>query len=128
MPAAGTPPAAPPRPPTTKCRLSRPHQLALRDYVLADTGAQNQADSTVRLLISHSNLQAKFLDIRLDLHVGAGMRATACAVLARPAQMLCNLQSCTRTRWHQDAAALLHLTFHHLAHVYHCLPPVAPCR
>ncbi|KAL4452171.1 hypothetical protein ABPG75_007833 [Micractinium tetrahymenae] len=42
---------------------------ALREYVLADTGAQNQAESTVRLLVSHSNLQAKFMDIRLDLHM-----------------------------------------------------------
>lgn len=47
-------------------------QVALREYVLADTGAQNQADSTVRLLVSHSNLQAKFMDIRLDLHVRGG--------------------------------------------------------
>jgi tubulin-specific chaperone B len=42
---------------------------ALRDYVTAETGAQNQAESTVRLLVTHSNLKAKFMEIRLDLHV-----------------------------------------------------------
>lgn len=42
---------------------------ALRDYVMADTGAQNQAESTVRLLVTHSNLQASFMEIRLDKHV-----------------------------------------------------------
>jgi len=45
--------------------------------VLADTGAQNQAESTVRLVITHSNLQAKFMDIRLDLHVSGAQRGTA---------------------------------------------------
>ncbi|PRW56915.1 tubulin folding cofactor B [Chlorella sorokiniana] len=42
---------------------------ALRAYVLADTGAQTQAESTVRLVVTHSNLQASFMDIRLDLHM-----------------------------------------------------------
>jgi hypothetical protein len=42
---------------------------ALREYVTAETGAQNQAESTVRLVVTHSNLQAKFMEIRLDLHV-----------------------------------------------------------
>lgn len=42
---------------------------ALRSYVLADSGAQNQAETTVRLVVTHSNLQAKFMDIRLDLHM-----------------------------------------------------------
>ncbi|EFN54851.1 hypothetical protein CHLNCDRAFT_17401, partial [Chlorella variabilis] len=36
---------------------------------LADSGAQNQAETTVRLVVTHSNLQAKFMDIRLDLHM-----------------------------------------------------------
>ena len=48
-----------------------PDLQALRDYVMADTGAQNQASSTVRLLVTHSNLKARFLEIRLDLHVSA---------------------------------------------------------
>lgn len=56
-------------------------QEALRNYVLADCGAQNQAESTVRLVITHSNLRASFMDIRLDLHVrgggGGGQRGTA---------------------------------------------------
>ncbi|KAI3438068.1 hypothetical protein D9Q98_000511 [Chlorella vulgaris] len=42
---------------------------ALRNYVLADTGAQSQAESTVRLVITHSNLRASFMDIRLDMHM-----------------------------------------------------------
>ena len=45
---------------------------ALRNYVLADTGAQNQAESTVRLMVTHSNLKANFMEIRLDLHVSPG--------------------------------------------------------
>lgn len=44
----------------------------LREYVSApDAGGQRQADSTVRLHVSHSNLKAKFLEIRLDLHVSS---------------------------------------------------------
>ncbi|GAB4819103.1 hypothetical protein N2152v2_006149 [Parachlorella kessleri] len=41
---------------------------ALREYVTAP-GSQNQSDSTVRLLVTHSNLKAKFLEIRLDMHM-----------------------------------------------------------
>ena len=41
---------------------------ALRDYVTAP-GSQNQSEATVRLLVTHSNLKARFLEIRLDLHV-----------------------------------------------------------
>lgn len=51
-------------------------QEALRAYVLADTGAQNQAESTVRLVVTHSNLQASFMDIRLDLHVRGRLPTT----------------------------------------------------
>lgn len=40
----------------------------LREYVTAP-GSQNQADDTVRLLVTHSNLKAKFMEIRLDLHM-----------------------------------------------------------
>jgi len=42
---------------------------ALRDYVMAETGSQNPSESTVRLLVTHSNLKAKFMEIRLDMHV-----------------------------------------------------------
>lgn len=42
----------------------------LREYVTAP-GSQNQADDTVRLLVTHSNLKAKFMEIRLDLHVSS---------------------------------------------------------
>lgn len=56
-------------------RMSVP-QEALRAYVLADTGAQNQAESTVRLVVTHSNLQASFMDIRLDLHVRGRLPTT----------------------------------------------------
>lgn len=68
-------------------------QEALRNYVLADSGAQNQAETTVRLVVTHSNLKASFMDIRLDLHVswampqgdgdmdgmGAGLWSSCCA-------------------------------------------------
>lgn len=43
----------------------------LKDYVAGeDGGMQAQAGSTVRLHVSHSNLKAKFMEIRLDKHVG----------------------------------------------------------
>jgi len=35
----------------------------------SDGGMQRQAHSTVRLNVSHSNLKAKFIEVRLDLHV-----------------------------------------------------------
>ena len=42
---------------------------ALRDYVTYDSGSLNQAESTVLLEVTHSNLKAKFMQIRLDKHV-----------------------------------------------------------
>lgn len=39
---------------------------ALREYVTGPT-SQNQAETTVRLLVTHSNLNAKFMDIVFDL-------------------------------------------------------------
>ena len=58
---------------------------ALRNYVLADTGAQNQAESTVRLMVTHSNLKANFMEIRLDMHVSADKGAgTVPLPLRRP--------------------------------------------
>lgn len=50
-------------------RLLPPDMQMLRDYVTARSGAQNQAESTVRLQVTHSNLQATFMEIRLDRHV-----------------------------------------------------------
>ncbi|XP_075263802.1 uncharacterized protein LOC142355566 [Convolutriloba macropyga] len=42
---------------------------ALRDYVTYDSGSLNQAESTVLLEVTHSNLKAKFMQIRLDKHM-----------------------------------------------------------
>ena len=52
---------------------------ALREYVLADTGAQAKADSTVLLSVTHSNLRAVFMELRFDLSV--------CIPRAAPAQL-----------------------------------------
>ena len=42
----------------------------LKEYVAQeDGGMQSQAESTVRLHVSHSNLKAKFMELRLDRHV-----------------------------------------------------------
>jgi tubulin-folding cofactor B len=50
--------------------LTRDDIQALKDYVSAPGNlGQNQADSTVRLHVTHSNLKAEFMELRLDLHV-----------------------------------------------------------
>lgn len=50
--------------------LTREDVEGLRAYVVGpDSGFANRSDSTVLLNISHSNLQAKFMEIRLDMHV-----------------------------------------------------------
>ena len=50
--------------------LTRHDIQALKDYVTAPGNlGQNQADSTVRLHVTHSNLKAEFIELRLDLHV-----------------------------------------------------------
>jgi len=41
---------------------------ALRQYVMGPS-SQAQAESTIRLMVSHSNLKASFNEIRLDLHM-----------------------------------------------------------
>merc|ERR1712078_634350 len=41
---------------------------AMRAYVMGDSGL-NQHESTVRIHVSHSNLKAKFMEIRLDKHM-----------------------------------------------------------
>lgn len=49
--------------------ISQADIQSLKDYVAADSGVQNRAESTVLLQVSHSNLRARFMEIRLDLHV-----------------------------------------------------------
>ena len=52
--------------------LSRQDIEALKEYVSAPGNfGQNQAESTVRLHATHSNLKAEFIELRLDLHVRA---------------------------------------------------------
>jgi len=41
---------------------------ALKDFVRQPTG-QNQAEDTVCLQVTHSNLKQRFIEIRVDLHV-----------------------------------------------------------
>lgn len=53
-------------PQTTKMT---PDMQTLRDYVTHDSGIQNQHDSTVLLELTHSNLKAKFMQVRLDKHM-----------------------------------------------------------
>ena len=54
-------------------RAMPPDMAALREYVTAaPSGEQSQAESTVRLHVTHSNLRAQFMEIRLDLHVRGG--------------------------------------------------------
>jgi len=45
---------------------------ALRAYVTADTRAQRRDPTTLRVRVSHSNLRASFLEIRLDAHATIG--------------------------------------------------------
>ena len=50
--------------------LTREDIQALKDYVSAPGSfGQNQAETTVRLHVTHSNLKAKFIELRMDLHV-----------------------------------------------------------
>lgn len=42
---------------------------ALREYVVADTGVQNKADSTVLMMVTHSNLKANFMELRFDRYM-----------------------------------------------------------
>ena len=41
----------------------------LRDYVTYDSGGQARASSTVLLHVTHSNLQARMFELRLDRHM-----------------------------------------------------------
>jgi hypothetical protein len=51
--------------------------LNLREYVTADTGSLNKADSTVLLMVTHSNLKARFMEIRFDRYVRAAFPRAA---------------------------------------------------
>uniref|UniRef100_A0A7S0RMZ6 CAP-Gly domain-containing protein n=1 Tax=Chlamydomonas leiostraca TaxID=1034604 RepID=A0A7S0RMZ6_9CHLO len=48
--------------------ITKEDVVMLKDYVMGSTG-QNRAESTVLLHVSHSNLQAKFFELRLDMHM-----------------------------------------------------------
>jgi tubulin-folding cofactor B len=50
-------------------RIKNTDLLNLRDYVTAESGSLNQADSTVLLMCTHSNLKARFMEIRFDRYV-----------------------------------------------------------
>lgn len=49
--------------------VSRADIEALKAYVSNPVTSLNQAESTVRLAVTHSNLKATFMEIRLDKHV-----------------------------------------------------------
>lgn len=50
--------------------ITREDAQQLKDYVKGpDKGGLHQAESTIMLHVSHSNLKQKFIEIRLDLHV-----------------------------------------------------------
>jgi tubulin-specific chaperone B len=54
----------------------------LKEYVTAPgTFGANQAESTVLIHITHSNLKAEFLEIRLDKHVRSRTRNMLLLVL-----------------------------------------------
>ena len=58
--------------------LTRRDIDALKEYVSAPGNfGQNQAESTVRLHVTHSNLKAEFIELRLDLHVSLSNTQTA---------------------------------------------------
>lgn len=50
--------------------ISQADIQSLKDYVKGPS-SQNQADSIVRLQVTHSNLKAHFMELRLDLHVSS---------------------------------------------------------
>ena len=50
--------------------MSRADVQQLKDYVRGPSGQEaGRADSTVLLQVTHSNLQARFMEIRFDRHV-----------------------------------------------------------
>ncbi|KAJ9516910.1 hypothetical protein QJQ45_027299 [Haematococcus lacustris] len=53
---------------TTAPLISKEDIVALREYVTGQ-GGQNRLESTVLLHVTHSNLKAKFFELRLDMHM-----------------------------------------------------------
>lgn len=54
----------------TRAHLPTQDMDMLRQYVTADGNfGQNQAESTVQLHVTHSNLKVEFMELRLDKHV-----------------------------------------------------------
>ena len=73
--------------------LSRRDIEALKDFVSAPGNfGQNQAESTVRLQATHSNLKAEFIELRLDLHVRPLLPIHSTSFCSIPQEMivLCN--------------------------------------
>jgi len=67
--------------------LSRQDIEALKEYVSAPGNfGQNQAQSTVRLHVTHSNLKAEFIELRLDLHVSLFFPALTRLLIAKLAE------------------------------------------
>jgi tubulin-folding cofactor B len=77
--------------------ISKEDVTMLRDYVMAPSG-QQRAETTVLLHVTHSNLQAKFYELRLDMHVSSGK---AVQIVARktnhPSQQAAHLPSTQMT-------------------------------
>lgn len=76
--------------------LTREDAEQLRAYVVGpDGGGLRQADSTVLLHVTHSNLKAKFIELRFDLHVSvhpswlAARGARGAASVVRHAGSMC---------------------------------------
>ena len=73
--------------------LSRRDIEALKEFVSAPGNfGQNQAESTVRLHATHSNLKAEFIELRLDLHVRPLLPIHSISFCSIPQEMmvLCN--------------------------------------
>merc|ERR1711977_173715 len=81
---------------------------AMRAYVMGDSG-QNKAESLVLINVSHSNLKAKFMEIRLDKHMtiedvcdklrrhcGTGVENMMLQLFNNAGQMVCQLDDMNR--------------------------------
>merc|ERR1711959_399490 len=81
---------------------------AMRNYVMGESGAC-QADTIVRMQVSHSNLKAKFMEIRLDKHMtiqdvcdklrrhcGTGVENMMLQLFNNAGQMVCQLDDMNR--------------------------------
>ena len=68
---------------------------ALKDYVKGPS-SQNQADTTVRLQLTHSNLKAHFMEIRLDLQVRSKAVPVSTKILQNRAHTVLAMQMTVR--------------------------------